>query len=182
MIFAFSVRRTSLGAVFAVLTLFPASNLSARQQPSPAKKASSETPQKSSRFADVEQLLREGKLTEAQSRLEAELQQNPASAEGYALLGVVFSEEKNFPEAIKAFEHSLKLDPRSSKARNSLGNIHVIEGNLDLAEKEFRESVRLNPTGSAGNYNLGWCCSQNKNQPKLSLTSRASIHPASNRK
>ena len=178
MIFAFSDRRTSLGAVFAVLSLLPVSNLSARQQPSPARKAPSETRQKSSRFADVEQLLREGKLTEAQSRLEAELQQNPASAEGYGLLGVVFSEEKNFPEAIRAFEHSLKLDPRSSKVRNSLGNIYVIEENLDLAEREFRESLRLNPTDSAGNYNLGLVLLA-KRKPAEAIPHLARVEPPS---
>jgi len=178
MIFVFSDRWTGLGAVFAVLTLLPAGNLSARQQLGPVKKTPSQTPQKTSRFADVEQLLREGKLSEAQSRLEADLQQNPASAEGYGLLGVVFSEEKNFPEAIKAFEHSLRLDPRSSKVRNSLGNIFVIEGNLALAEREFRESVRLNPTDSAGNYNLGLVLLA-KQQPAEAIRYLARVEPPS---
>jgi tetratricopeptide (TPR) repeat protein len=178
MIFAFSGRWTGLGAVFVVLALLPASNLSARQQPNAAKKTPSQTSQKTSWIADVEQLLREGKFTQAHSVLEVELQQNPASAEGYGLLGVVFSEEKNFSEAIKAFEHSLKLNPRSSKVRNSLGNIYVIQGNLDLAEREFRESVRLNPTDSAGNYNLGLVLLA-KQKPAEAIPYLARVEPPS---
>jgi tetratricopeptide (TPR) repeat protein len=155
--FAFCDRRLRLAATCTALAAFTLSTdgALASQQASPSKKAPAQAAQKPSPFADVERLLQEGKFSEARSQLEAELPQNPSSAEGYALLGVVYSEEKNFPEAIRAFEHSLQLNPRSNQARNSLGNIYVIEGHLDLAEKEFRESVRSNPSDNGGNYNLG---------------------------
>ena len=111
--------------------------------------------QKPSPFRDAEELVRQGKFPEAENRIQQELQQNPGNAEGYALLGVVQTEEKKYPEATEAFEHSLKLNPKSNKVRNSLGNSYVLQGNLDMAEKEFRESVRLNPGDHDGNYNLG---------------------------
>lgn len=131
----------------------PPGNVFAQQaKPAPNPQPSAQKP---SPFQDVEELLRQGQLAEAKSRLEAEIQQNPTDGEGYALLGVVYTEEKNFPEAVQAFQKSLKLNPRSAKARNSLANLYVIQGNLTLAEKEFRETLRQNPADRDANYNLG---------------------------
>jgi tetratricopeptide (TPR) repeat protein len=120
----------------------------------PAKKPG-QTAHNASPFGDAEELLRQGKFAEAKNRIEEELRQNPSNAEGYALLGLVFTQENNYSEASSAFEQSLKLDPKSNKVRNSLGNIYVLQGKPELAEKEFRESVRRNPEDHDGNYNLG---------------------------
>ena len=147
-------RKMVITALLALAVAALAANVGAIAQ-NPGEKSPAQTPQKSSLFTDAEELIRQGKFAEAESLIEQKLQQNPASAEGYALLGVVQTEEKKYPEATQAFEHSLKLNPKSTKARNSLGNLYVLQGNLDLAEKEFRESVRLNPEDHDGNYNLG---------------------------
>ena len=88
-------------------------------------------------------------------RLEEELTEHPSSAEGYALLGIVYSEQKNNTRALAAFEKALKLDPKSTRARNDMGNLYATAGKIDLAEKQFREVLRLNPADHDGNYNLG---------------------------
>ena len=147
-------RKMVITALLALAVAALAANVGAIAQ-NPGEKSPAQTPQKSSLFTDAEELIRQGKFAEAESLIEQKLQQNPASAEGYALLGVVQTEEKKYPEATQAFEHSLKLNPKSTKARNSLGNLYVLQGNLELAEKEFRESVRLNPEDHDSNYNLG---------------------------
>jgi len=148
--------RALLGAVFALAAaLSPWNSLSAGQTNPSQKKTAATSPQKPSPFRDAEDLIRQGQFAEAKSRLEEEIPQNPANSEGYALLGVIYSEEKDYPAAAQAFQQSLKIDPRSIKARNSLGNLYVLQGNLDLAEKEFRESLRQSPEDRDGNYNLG---------------------------
>ena len=156
--FAFCDRQLRLAAACTALAAFALSTdgALASRQANATKKVPSQAAQKPSPFADVERLLQEGKFSEARSRLEAELPQNPSSAEGYALLGVLYGEEKNFPEAIKAFEHSLQLDPRSNKARNSLGNIYVIQGHLDLRRRNSGSPFAAIPPTMAGITILGW--------------------------
>ena len=69
-------------------------------------------------------------------------------------MGLVYTAENNYPEALAAFQQGLKLNPKSTGIHNDLGNLYVAQGNLDLAEKEFREVLRLSPADYDGNYNL----------------------------
>ena len=75
--------------------------------------------------------------------------------EGYNLLGIVYSSQKDYANALEAFQHALKIDPNSTKTHNNLGNLYVAQERLDLAEKEFRKVLRLDPANRDGNYNLG---------------------------
>ncbi len=75
--------------------------------------------------------------------------------EGYNLLGIVYSSEKDYDNALEAFQHALKLDPNSARTHNNLGNLYVAQEKFDLAEKEFGEVLRFDPTNREANYNLG---------------------------
>jgi len=165
------------GAIFALFIVVFAAKADAGQQPSPPKRQPAPSVQKASPFADAEEMIRQGNYAEAKSRIEDELRQNPASSEGYALLGVTNTELKNYPEAVYAFEQSLKLNPRSIKVRNSLGNLYVLQGNLELAEKEFRESVRLSSTDHDSNYNLGLVLLAKK-KPREAIAYLQKVRPA----
>lgn len=124
------------------------------QQPShPA--STSPAPRKPSPFADAETLFQQGKLEEATTRLQQEIQQNPSNAEGYALLGLVYTAERNYADALSAYQQGLKINPKSTGIRNDLGNLYVLQGQLDHAEKEFREVLRISPANADANYNLG---------------------------
>jgi len=124
-------------------------------QSTASKQNSPASAKQPSPFADSEALLRDGKFEEAKTKIQQELRQNPSSAEGYGLLGLIYMEEKNYPEAQNALERGVKLAPHSTRIRNDLGNAYVAQAKIDLAEKEFREVVRLKPTDRDGNYNLG---------------------------
>jgi tetratricopeptide (TPR) repeat protein len=126
----------------------------ATQQALPNKQATHPASQTPSPFEDSQELIQQGKFEDAKIRIQEELQHNPSNAQGYALLGLVYTAEKNYPEALTAFQQGLKLNPRATGIYNDLGNLYVAQGNLDLAEKEFREVVRLNPADYDGNYNL----------------------------
>ncbi len=106
-------------------------------------------------FLQAETLLRQGLVDQAKEKILEELARNPSSAEGYKLLGIVYTDEKDYANAQDAFEHAVKLDPKSTGARNDLGNAYVAQEKLDLAEKEFRTVLRLDPANRDGNYNLG---------------------------
>jgi len=148
--------RVESGAAIALIAIsFFAARGIAGQQAAPDKPASGPATETPTPFADAEALLRQGQLENARTKIQEELRQNPSSAEGYSLLGLVYTEEKNYGEALAAFEQGLKFNAKSSGIRNDMGNVYVAQGKIDLAEKEFREAVRLNPADNDGNYNLG---------------------------
>ena len=117
-----------------------------------AQQQSSKT---SASFQVAEALVQQGHLEEAKAKILAELQRDPSSVEGYNLLGIIESEEQDYPNALAAFQKALQLAPSSTKTHTNLGNVYLAEKQLNLAEKEFRTVLRLDPGNRDGNYNLG---------------------------
>jgi tetratricopeptide (TPR) repeat protein len=103
----------------------------------------------------VEALLQQGRLEEAKTKMQEELERNPSSVDGYNLLGIIESEQQDYPNAIAAFQKALRLAPNSTKTHNNLGNAYLVQKKFDLAEKEFRAALRLDPENRDGNYNMG---------------------------
>src|SRR5882724_439525 len=120
----------------------------ARTSPRPASKLPSP-------FLEAETLLRQGSVEEAKQKIEEQLKLNPSSVEGYNLLGIVYSGEKDYDNALEAFQHALTLDPNSARTHNNLANAYVAQEKFDLAEKEFGRVLRLDPANREANYNLG---------------------------
>jgi len=141
---------------------------------SSAPGASSKSP---SPFLEAEALLRQGSVDEAKKKIQEQLGLNP-SVEGYNLLGIVYSSEKDYANALEAFQHALKIDPTSTKTCNNLGNLYVAQERLDLAEKEFRKVLRLDPGNSDGNYNLGLVLMA-RGLPAEAITSFQRVRPSS---
>src|SRR6202158_5065212 len=110
----------------------PQSNSSTCRPSTPAPPWKSPPP-----FLEAETLLRQGSVDEAKKKIQEQLALNP-SVEGYNLLGIVYSSQKDYANALEAFQRALKIDPNSSKTCNNLGNLYVAQERLDLAEKEFR--------------------------------------------
>ncbi|HKM79941.1 MAG TPA: tetratricopeptide repeat protein [Candidatus Acidoferrum sp.] len=168
--------RTLLTSSVALCTIFFASQGAAGQQTAPSKQSAHPVSKAPSPFADAKALLRQGKLEDAKNRIQEELQQNPSRPEGYGLLGLVYTAEKKYTEALSAFQRGLELNPKSTGIRIDMGNLYVAQGNFDLAEKEFREVVRLNPADNDGNYNLALVLLAKK-QPAEAIPFLLRIHP-----
>ncbi len=147
--------RFGLRAILAVGLILFFSKASSAQQTASRRHPAPHSATAQSPFAEAESLLREGHTDEARNEVEKQLKQNPSSAEGYSLLGIVYTSQKNYEEAVEAFQHALNLAPGSTKTHNNLANVYVAQGKLGLAEKEFREVLRLDPANRDGNYNLG---------------------------
>jgi tetratricopeptide (TPR) repeat protein len=105
-------------------------------------------------FSQVETLVQQGHLEEAESKMREELQRNP-SVDGYNLLGIIESDKQDYQSAVGAFQQALQLSPNSAKSHNNLGNVYVAQKKFDLAEKEFRTVLRLDPANRDAHYNLG---------------------------
>lgn len=169
------MRRLSTRLALVVISF--AAREAAAQQPAPAKPPAHPSSKTPSPFADAEAFLQQGKLEEAKERLQEELRQNPSKPEGYGLLGLVYTAEKNYADALTTFQQGLKLNAKSTGIRNDMGNLYVLQGDLDQAEKEFREVLRLSPADPDGNYNLGLVVLAKKHPADAALYFER-VHPA----
>src|SRR5438094_9497212 len=124
------------------------------QQSASSRKEVPQTAKIQSHFPDVEELLRQGLIEQAKEKIRDELQRNPSSVEGYNLLGIIYSGQKDYANALEAFQHALKLDPHSTQTCNNLGNLYVAQEKLDLAEQEFSKVLHVDPGNRDANYNL----------------------------
>ena len=106
-------------------------------------------------FPQVEVLVQQGRLDEARTQMLDELQRNPASVDGYNLLGIIDGDLQDYDGALAAFQKALQLAPGFTKTHNNLGNVYIAQKRMDMAEKEFRTVLRLDPGNRDGNYNLG---------------------------
>jgi tetratricopeptide (TPR) repeat protein len=129
--------------------------VSAAQQPATQERAKIQTASKTpSPFAEAELLFQQGSLEEAKNKSLELLKRYPSDPVGYKLLGIIYSEQKDYANALGAFEQALTLDPKSAGLHNNLGNVYLAQGNVTLAEKEFRKALTADPTNRDGNYNL----------------------------
>ena len=129
--------------LLATLTL---SITAAAQQPS-AEKQNSLQPE--------QELIRQGRFAEAKALTLRELQRLPPSPDAYNLLGIIDSEQQDYPSALDAFHKALQLAPKSTAAHNNLGNVYLAQKKFDLAETEFRAVLRIEPANPDANYKLG---------------------------
>src|SRR5713101_5014225 len=161
--------------VLSLIFLFP--GVSEAQQSVPSRKNATQTAKIQSHFPEVEELLRQGLIEQAKEKIQEELQRNSSSVEAYNLLGIIYSDQKDYANALEAFQHALKLDPNSTRTRNNLGNVYVAEEKPDLAEKEFRTLLGLDPANRDGNYNLGLVLMA-KGQPTEAIVHFQRVRPA----
>ena len=146
--------RLPLRGILALTLIFNCAIVCEAQHPHNSRKTQP-SPTIQSPFLEAETLLRQGLIAEAKNKIQEQLQLHPTSVEGYNLLGIVYSNEQDFSNALEACQHALKLAPNSTKTLNNLGNVYAAQGNLDLAEKEFRKTLSIEPANNDGNYNLG---------------------------
>lgn len=97
----------------------------------------------------------EGDLAQAREVVFEGLALSPKSVEGYNLLGMLYTQEKDFVRSAAAFEHALKIDPHSAVTHDNLGNSYVAQNRPDLAKKEYLTAVQLDANNHDAYYNLG---------------------------
>lgn len=148
-------RGRALSRILALTVIFILVGRSSSQQSTPSRNNARPTSNTSSPFLKAETLLRQGSVEEAKQKIEEQLKLNPSSVEGYNLLGIAYSSEKDYDNALKALQQALTLDPNSTRTHNNLGNLFVSQEKFDLAEKEFGKVLRVDPTNREANYNLG---------------------------
>ena len=149
--------------------------LYSQQSSSHQSKANSASP---SPFVTAQSLLAAGKINEARQETEEQLKLHPTSVEGYNLLGIVCSNQKDAAAALEAFQQALKLAPNSTKTHNNLANLYVAVGKVDLAEQEFRKTLALAPADRDANYNFALLLIA-KGSPSVAIPYLLRVRPAS---
>jgi len=130
-----------------------------------------------SQLAPAESLLEQGRLPDAKTSVVDFLRLHASSIEGYNLLGIICSTERDYDGALDAFQHALKLNPNSPKTHTNLGNLYASASKLDLAEKEFRRALALAPSDPEANYNLGLLL-MSEGKPSVAIPLLQRVRPA----
>jgi tetratricopeptide (TPR) repeat protein len=142
--------RIGIAILFAAL-LPPFSNA---QQP-PAHKNHAPVALSNSPLLHAQELIQTGQLDQAKNVINEQLLRDSSNVEAYNLLGIIFTNEKNYTEALDAFQQALKLKPNSTSTHNNLANLYVAQQKPDLAQKEFDRVLQIAPANREANYNLG---------------------------
>ena len=147
------------------------------RQTSLNKTSSTQSSKTQPQFQEVEELLSQGLIEQAKAKIQELLAQDPSSVEGFNLLGIICSDQKDFTGSLEAFQRALKLEPNSTRTRNNLGNVYIAQGQPEHAEREFRTVLRLDPSNRDANYNLGIVLLA-KGQPAEAISHFQRVRPA----
>lgn len=175
-----SVSSPSLRAKIAFLLIFvfiPPALLSAVQRKSPPDRASAAA-SRPSELAHAQALLQAGRLVEAKTSILDYLRSHPSSIDGFNLLGIICSTQRDYPAALEALQHALKLNPESTKTHNNLGNLYAAQGRAALAESQFRKVLAIAPSDRDANYNLALLLLAN-GKPAAAIPLLQRVRPAS---
>lgn len=70
---------------------------------------------------------------------------DPDSVKAHFELGLLYVQNRNFPEAIKQYEKVKELDPNSTDAFFNLGYLYAMSKDYENAEKAYQRVVELKP-------------------------------------
>jgi tetratricopeptide (TPR) repeat protein len=98
----------------------------------------------------IQILIRQSKLDDADSQLQAILQKQPTNAKALTMLGIVRRQQGNWPEAETAFRRSSAAAPQSLEACESLANLLRDETRWPEAVTQYEKCRKLAPR----NFNI----------------------------
>jgi len=92
-----------------------------------------------------EQVFTAGNLGEAEQIFLDVIRLNPQEVEAYEYLGEVYSQKKEYENAIETLEFAKKLSPNEDRIYYDLGVVYEMQGGTQKALENFQECVRLSP-------------------------------------
>lgn len=82
---------------------------------------------------------------DVEAHLEKAASLDPRLAKARFQLGVLYSDQRRYPQAIAALEEAVRLEPEMAQAHYRLAQAYRRTGRKDLAEKELETFERLRP-------------------------------------
>jgi tetratricopeptide (TPR) repeat protein len=95
-----------------------------------------------------------GDIKSAKEKYLKAIEENDSIADAYCNLGIIESQEGNYPKAIDCFTLCLKHEPRQYEAHYNLANIFVDVGNFALAKIHYKISIEIEPSFTNNYFNL----------------------------
>lgn len=116
-----------------------------------------------------------GKPQEAQVQLAKAVELDPNYAEAHHNLGLSYSEQARFDEAIVAYRKALAFPtyPTPEVAYHNLGNAYFYQDKLGEAEEAYRAALQLEPRLVPAHYGLGLVLSKVGRQEEARASFRA---------
>lgn len=105
-------------------------------------------------YSDVAQLLREGKLAEAQARVDRHLAAKPRDPQMRLFKGVIQRESGRPADAITTFTRLSEDHPELPEPYNNLAVIHAAQGQYDKARIALEKALRTHPSYATAHENL----------------------------
>jgi Flp pilus assembly protein TadD/ketosteroid isomerase-like protein len=106
-------------------------------------------------YGDVNQLMRNGKLTEALNKADQYLAGKPKDPQMRFIKGVVLTEAGRTGEAIAAFQKLTEDYPELPEPYNNLAVLYAGQGQFDKARAALEMAIRTNPSYATAHENLG---------------------------
>jgi tetratricopeptide (TPR) repeat protein len=104
----------------------------------------------------------QGETKKARGYYQKAVAEEDSAADAYCNLGIIESQEENYPKAIDCFTMCLKENPRHYEAHYNLANLYAEIGNHALAKVHYRIAIELEPEFPNSYYNLGITLAQEK--------------------
>lgn len=106
-------------------------------------------------YSDVSQLLNQGKLAEAQARVERYLAVKPRDAQMRLFKGVIQRESGRPSEALATFTKLTEDYPELPEPYNNLAVVLAAQGQYDKARVALEKALHTNPSYATAHDNLG---------------------------
>ena len=108
-----------------------------------------------SELAQIEELMKQKQHEQALERVDSYLAKRPREPRGRFLKGVILSEQKKVPDAIKVFVELTHDFPELPEPHNNLAVLHAGQGEYEKARAALEMAVRANPRYAVAYENLG---------------------------
>jgi len=106
-------------------------------------------------YSDVSQLLRGGRLAEAQAKVDQYLAGKPRDPQMRYFKGLIQREAGQSAEAMATFTQLTEDFPELPEPYNSLAVLHAAQGDYDKARAALEMAIRNNPGYATAYENLG---------------------------
>lgn len=106
-------------------------------------------------FEEALLLDEQGDTRQARQQYLKAVEEDDSRADAYCNLGIIESQEGNYPKAIDYFTRCLKLNPRHYEAHYNLANVYAEVGNYALARVHYGIAIELEPDFRNSYFNLG---------------------------
>ena len=106
-------------------------------------------------YADVNQLLRQGKPADALAKADVYIAGKPRDPQMRFLRGVILNEQGRQADAIAAFTQLTQDFPELPEPYNNLAALYAAQSRFDQARDALETALKLNPNYATAHENLG---------------------------